>query len=145
MPPCWRQVLFISSILGYPLSYLTTVLALGYIAPGTKPLTIKQGVSFILILIVINLITFMFSSYFKDYPLVFMPLLCLSILWLYYTNKLQSTVKLFALISLLVIPLISLEPKGVSGFIAIYLIMNAFMAVLLTKVVFSTSYKLLKA
>jgi len=129
-------ILLISSILGYPLSYLTTVLALGYIAPGIKPLTIKQGASFILILIVINLITFMFSSYFKDYPLVFMPLLCLGILWLYYTDKLQATVKLFALISLLVIPLISLEPQGISGFVAIYLIMNAFMAVLLTKLVF---------
>ena len=129
-------ILFISSILGYPLSYLTTVLALGYIAPGIKPVTIKQGASFILILIVINLITFMFSSYFKDYPLVFMPILCLGILWLYYSNKLQSTVKLFALISLLVIPLISLEPQGISGFVAVNLIMNAFMAIFLTKLVF---------
>jgi hypothetical protein len=67
---------------------------------------------------------------------VFIPLLCLGILWLYYTNKLPATIKLFALISLLVIPLISLEPQGISGFIAIYLIMNAFMAILLTKVVF---------
>jgi len=129
-------ILFVSSVLGYPLSYLTTVLALGYIAPGVKPVTIKQGVSFILILIVINLITFMFSSYFKDYPLVFMPILCLGILWLYYSNKLQSTVKLFALISLLVIPLISLEPQGASGFVAVNLIMNAFMAIFLTKLVF---------
>lgn len=129
-------ILFVSSVLGYPLSYLTTVLALGYIAPGVKPVTIKQGVSFILILMVINLITFMFSSYFKDYPLVFMPILCLGILWLYYSNKLQSTVKLFALISLLVIPLISLEPQGVSGFVAVNLIMNAFMAIFLTKLVF---------
>ena len=129
-------ILFVSSVLGYPLSYLTTVLALGYIAPGVKPVSIKQGVSFILILMVINLITFMFSSYFKDYPLVFMPILCLGILWLYYSNKLQSTVKLFALISLLVIPLISLEPQGVSGFVAVNLIMNAFMAIFLTKLVF---------
>ena len=129
-------VLFITSVLDYPLSHLTTVLALGYIAPGTKPVTIKQGVFFILILIVINLITFMFSSYFKDYPLVFMPLLCLGILWLYYTNKLPTMVKLFALISLLVIPLISLEPQGISGFIAVNLIMNAFMAIFLTKIVF---------
>lgn len=129
-------VLLITSVLAYPLSYLTTVLALGYIAPGTKPITIKQGVSFIAILIVINLITFMFSAYFKDYPLVFMPLLLLGILWLYYGNKLPTMVKLFALISLLVIPLISLEPQGISGFIAVNLIMNAFMAILLTKIVF---------
>ena len=129
-------ILFISSILDYPLSYLTTVLALGYIAPGAKPVTIKQGATFIIILVVINLITYVFSSFFKDYPLVFMPLLCLGILWLYYTNKIPTMVKLFAVISLLVIPLLSLEPQGVSGFVAVNLIMNAFMAVLLTKLVF---------
>ncbi|WP_298533583.1 hypothetical protein [uncultured Algibacter sp.] len=129
-------ILFISSILDYPLSYLTTVLAIGYIAPGAKPITIKQGATFILILIIINLITYVFSSFFKDYPLVFMPLICLGILWLYYTNKIPTMVKLFALVSLLVIPLLSLEPQGVSGFVAINLIMNAFMAVLLTKLVF---------
>ncbi len=129
-------ILFITSVLAYPLSYLTTVLALGYIAPGVKPITIKQGLLFILILIVINLITFMFSAYFKDYPLVFMPLLCLGILWLYYTNKLPKMVKLFAVISLLVIPLISLEPQGISGFIAVNLVMNAFMAIGLTYLIF---------
>lgn len=129
-------ILFITSVLNYPLSYLTTVLALGYIAPGAKPITIKQGFTFILILIGINLITFIFSTYFKDYPLVFMPLLCLGLLWLYYTNKLPNMVKLFALMSLLIIPLLSLEPQGVSGFIAINLIMNAFMAICLTKFVF---------
>lgn len=129
-------ILFITSVLNYPLSYLTTVLALGYIAPGAKPITIKQGFTFILILIGINLITFIFSTYFKDYPLVFMPLLCLGLLWLYYTNKLPNMVKLFALMSLLIIPLLSLEPQGVSGFIAMNLIMNAFMAICLTKFVF---------
>ncbi|WP_282124311.1 hypothetical protein [Algibacter mikhailovii] len=129
-------ILFVSSILNYPLSYLTTVLALGYIAPGAKPVTVKQGLSFVLILIVINLITYVFSAYFKDYPLVFMPLIALGILWLYYTNKFPGMVKLFALVSLLVIPLLSLEPQGVSGFVAVNLIMNAFMAILLTSLVF---------
>ena len=129
-------ILFITSVLAYPLSYLTTVLALGYIAPGVKPVSIKQGALFILILIIINLITFMFSAYFKDYPLVFMPLLCLAILWLYFTDKLPKMIKLFALISLLVIPLISLEPQGISGFIAINLVMNAFMAIALTQLIF---------
>jgi hypothetical protein len=70
-------ILLVTSLMDYPLAYLTTVLALGYIAPGAKPLSIKQGLNFVLILILINVITFAFSSYFKDYPLVFMPLLCL--------------------------------------------------------------------
>ena len=129
-------VLLVSTLLNYPIAYLTTVLALGYIAPGAKPLTFKQAASFILILIVINLITFIFSSYFNDYPLVFMPLLCLGILWIYYTDSLPLMVKLFSIISIFVIPLMSLEPTGVSAFVAISLIINAFMAIALTQLVF---------
>jgi hypothetical protein len=98
-------ILLVTSLMAYPLAYLTTVLALGYIAPGAKPLSIKQGLNFILILILINLITYAFSSYFKDYPLIFIPLLCLAVLWIYYTNKLPLMVKLFAIISVFVIPL----------------------------------------
>lgn len=129
-------VLLVSTLLNYPIAYLTTVLALGYIAPGAKPLTFKQAASFILILIVINLITFIFSSYLNDYPLVFMPLLCLGILWIYYTDSLPLMVKLFSIISIFVIPLMSLEPTGVSAFVAISLIINAFMAIALTQLVF---------
>jgi len=87
-------VLLVSTLLNYPLGYLTTVLALGYLAPGAKPISLKQGFQFIVVLIIINAITFMFSSYFKDYPLVFMPLLCLGTLWLYYTDKLPLMAKL---------------------------------------------------
>lgn len=129
-------VLLVSTLLNYPIAYLTTVLALGYIAPGAKPLTFKQAASFILILIVINLITFIFSSYLNDYPLVFLPLLCLGILWIYYTDSLPLMVKLFSIISIFVIPLMSLEPTGVSAFVAISLIINAFMAIALTQLVF---------
>ena len=129
-------ILLVTSLMGYPFAYLTTVLALGYIAPGAKPLSIKQGLSFVLILILINAITFAFSSYFKDYPLVFMPLLGLGVLWIYYTNKLALMVKLFSLVSLFVIPLMSLEPTGLSAFIAISLVFNAFMAIALTQLIF---------
>jgi hypothetical protein len=129
-------ILLVTSIIDYPIAYLTTVLALGYIAPGVKPLTFMQSAKFILILMVINLTTFFFSSYFNVYPLVFLPLLCLGILWLYYTNALPLMVKLFAIISVFVIPLLSLEPSGVNGFVAIALIFNAFMAIALTQLVF---------
>ncbi len=129
-------VMVVTSLMNYPLAYLTTVLALGYIAPGTKPLTFKQGVSFLIALIVINLITVLFSAIFIDYPLVLMPLLCLGILWLYYTDKLPMMVKVFAIISVFVIPLLSLESNELSGFIAVSLIFNAFMAIILTQLVF---------
>ncbi|MFK5983070.1 MAG: hypothetical protein QM499_09160 [Flavobacteriaceae bacterium] len=129
-------IMLVSSLLAYPISYLTPVLALGYIAPGTKPLTFKQGAGFIVILIIINTITFVFSSFFKDILLVFMSFLSLGILWIYYSNKLPMMVKLFAIISILVIPLMSLEPSGVSAIVAVSLIFNAFMAILLSQLVF---------
>ncbi len=129
-------IFLVTALLGYPIAYLTSVLALGYIAPGAKPLTFKQGASFMLILIAININTFILSSYFIDYPLVFFPLLCLGILWVYYTDVFPLMLKLFAIISLLVIPLLSLEPQGVSGFVAFNLILNAFMAVVLSQLVF---------
>jgi len=130
-------IMLVSSLLAYPIAYLTPVLGLGYIAPGTKPLTFKQGAGFIIILIIINSITFIFSSIFKDIPLIFLPLLCLGILWIYYSNKLPLMVKLFAIISILVIPLMSLEPTGVSAIVALSLIFNAFMAVVLSQLVFT--------
>ena len=129
-------IMLVSSLLAYPISYLTPVLGLGYIAPGTKPLTFKQGAGFIVTLIIINTITFVFSSIFKDIPLIFLPLLCLGILWIYYSNKLPLMVKLFAIISILVIPLMSLEPSGVSAIVALSLIFNAFMAIVLSQLVF---------
>jgi len=129
-------VLAVSSLMGYPLAYLTTVLGLGYIAPGVKPLTLKQAAGFMLALIVINILAFIFSSVFIDYPLVFMPLLALAILWLYYSDKLPMMVKLFAIISILVIPLVSLEANFVGGFVAASLVLNAFMAIILSQLVF---------
>ncbi|PHS63311.1 MAG: hypothetical protein COB12_09820 [Flavobacterium sp.] len=129
-------IMLVSTLLAYPISYLTPVLALIYIAPGTKPLTFKQGANFIIILVIINTITFIFSSYFKEFPLVFMPLLCLGILWLYYSVKIPIMLKLFAVISILVIPLMSLEPTGVSSIVALSLILNALIAIVLSQLVF---------
>jgi len=128
-------VLLVTSLMNYPLSYLTSVVALVFIAPGTKPIAPKQGLIFISILVIINFITFIFSAFFKDYPLVFMPLLCLGILWVYYINM-SIIIKLFAVISILVIPLMSLELTFASAFIAMSLVFNAFMAITLTQLVF---------
>jgi len=129
-------VLLITSMMEYPLAHLTTVLSLGYIAPGAKPLTIKQGAQFLMMLIIFNVIAYLFTSYFIEYPLVFMPLLLVGVLWLYYTDKFPLMVKLFAIISILVIPMISLESNVISGYVALSLVFNAFMALILTQLVF---------
>lgn len=129
-------ILIITTLMGYKLSYLTSVLSLTFIAPGTRPLNFKQGFGFLFSLIIINCVTFLFSEYFVSYPLVLLPLLFLSILWLYYSNKFPLVIKLFAIISILLIPLLAMEGSGVASFVAISLVFNALMAVSLTQIMF---------
>ncbi len=129
-------ILGVTSLLNYDLAYLTSVLALGYLAPGAKPLTFKQGGGFVLILAIITGITVMFTELFLDYPLVFMPLLLLSLLWLYYTDKLPMMVKLFSLVSLIIIPFVSIDSGAIGSYVAARLVFNAFMAIILSQLVF---------
>ena len=129
-------ILAVISLMNYELSYLTSVLALGYMAPGAKPLTFKQGLKFIITLTSITGLAVIFSEFFVDYPLVFMPLLALGILWLYYSDALPLMVKLFSIISILVIPLLSLEASALGSFVAVSLVFNALMAVTLSQLVF---------
>jgi len=126
----------VASLMNYDLAYLTSVLALGYLAPGAKPLTFKQGVGFLLILTLFTGLAVIFTEVFQEYPLVFMPLLLLGILWLYYTDKLPLMVKLFALISVVLIPFMSIDSAAIGAYIAVILVFNALMAILLTQFVF---------
>jgi len=129
-------ILAVNSLMNYELSFLTSVLALGYMAPGAKPLTFKEGLKFIIALTLITSLAVIFSEYFVEYPLVFMPLLALGILWLYYSDALPLMVKLFSIISILVIPLLSLEASAIGSFVAASLVFNALMAVTLSQLVF---------
>jgi len=68
--------------------------------------------------------------------MVFMPLLLLALLWLYYTDSLPLMIKLFSLISMVIIPFVSINSAAIGSFIAVSLVFNAFMAVLLTHITF---------
>ena len=129
-------IVAVTALMNYDLAYLTSVLALGYLAPGAKPLTLKQGLDFILALILITGLTVVFSELFLDYTLVFMPLLALGLLWLYFTDKLSGMVKLFLLISLIIIPFVSIDSGAIGGFVAVRLVFNAFMAIILSQIAF---------
>lgn len=129
-------ILGVTSLLNYDLAYLTPVLALGYMAPGAKPLGIKKGVGFVLFLTVITGLAVIFTELFLDYALVFMPLLILALCWLYYSDKLPMTVKLFTLISLIIIPFVSIDSSSIGSYVASKLVLNAFMAVALSQIVF---------
>jgi hypothetical protein len=122
--------------MNYQLSFLTSVLALSFMAPGAKPLQLKQAVGFVLILTLLTGFSYVFSELFIEYPLVFMPVLCLGILWIYYSQKLPMIIKLFALMSVLIIPLLSLEANVIGGMIAVSLVFNTLMAIVLTQLMF---------
>lgn len=129
-------IVAVSSLLNYDLAYLTAVLGLGYLAPGARPLTFKQGIGFLLILAVLTFLAVLFASAFQQYALVYIPLLLLTLLWLYYTDKLPMMVKLFALMSIVLIPFLSIDSTAIGAYIALILVFNAFMAIMLTQVVF---------
>ncbi len=129
-------ILTITTLMNYELSFLTSVLALSFMAPGAKPLKFKQAAIFIIILTFLTGFSYIFSAIFLDYPFVFMPLLCLGILWIYYSQKLPMAIKLFALMSVLIIPLLSLEANVVGGVIAMSLVFNTLMAICLTQLMF---------
>lgn len=129
-------ILGVTSLMNYDLAYLTSVLALGYMAPGAKPLSFKQGGGFLLVLTIITGLTVVFTEIFLDYALVFMPLLLLSLMWLYYTDKLPMMVKLFALVSLIIIPFVSIDSGAIGSYVAMRLVFNALMAIVLSQIVF---------
>ena len=129
-------ILTVTTLMNYELSFLTSVLALSFMAPGAKPLKLKQAVFFIVILTFLTGFSYIFSAIFLDYPFVFMPILCLGILWIYYSQKLPMVIKLFALMSVLIIPLLSLEANIVGGVIAMSLVFNTLMAICLTQLMF---------
>ncbi|GAB1309181.1 hypothetical protein KH5_18640 [Urechidicola sp. KH5] len=129
-------IIMVTTLLNYPLSYLASVLALSFMSPGTRPLKFKDAVIFLLFLSVFTGFAYVFSAYFIDYPLVFMPLLLFIIFCVYYTQKLPLIIKLFAIISLLMIPLLALNGVALGGFVAISLVFNTLLAIGLTQLMF---------
>jgi len=129
-------ILGVTALMNYDLAYLTSVLALGYLAPGAKPLGFKQGIGFILALTIITGLTVVFTELFLEYAMVFMPLLLLSLMWLYYTDKLPMMVKLFSLVSLVIIPFVSIDAGAIGSYVAVILVFNALMAIILSQFVF---------
>jgi hypothetical protein len=119
----------------YTLSYLTPVLALGFLSPGAKAPTLKSSAAFILIIAGASLAGVMFTRFFLDFPLVFLPLLVLAIFHIYYTTSLQK-MKMWLIIALLLIPMVSLESSSLGNVVAVNLVINAFVAIALIGLVY---------
>jgi hypothetical protein len=119
----------------YQLAYFTPVLALNFLAPTAKAPTLKSSVAFLLSVALASLAGLMFSRFFLDYPLVFLPLLALILFHIYYTTALQS-MKVWLIISILLIPMMSMQSAQLGGIIAVNLFMNALLALLLVWVIY---------
>lgn len=128
-------IMLVAMSLNYTLAYLTPVLALTFLAPGAKPPTIKTTLLFLMVIAVTSMTGIMFSRFFLDYPLVFMPLLILTIFHIYYTTSLQH-MKVWFLISLLVIPMISQQSAQLGSVVAVNLFLNALLAITLVWMVY---------
>ena len=113
------------------LSYLLPVLSLGYFAPGAKPPTFKQGVSFVGTIIISTFLTLLFTKIFIEYLWVFIPVLALALLHVFYTNKLAVNNKLFVIISLLLIPMLGLISIQLAFIVAQSLIVVAMLTMFL--------------
>jgi hypothetical protein len=121
--------------LDYTLSYMTPVLAVNFFVPGAKPPTLKSAFSFLVVVAIATFTGVMFSRFFLDYPLVFLPLLILILFHIYYIESFQQ-VKLWFIISLLVIPMITLESDQLGKTVALNLFLNALLAISLVLTVY---------
>ncbi len=77
------MILAVATGSGYTLSFVTPVLALGFLAPGAIPLSLKDVIGFIVTLALASFIGIVFGRLFLGFPLVFIPLLALALLRLY--------------------------------------------------------------
>ena len=119
----------------YTLSYLTPVLALGFLAPGAKTPTLKSSASFLLAIAFASLAGVLFTRFFLAFPMVFLPLMILTIFHIYYTTSFQK-MKMWLIISLLVIPMVSMESAVLGRVVAANLVVNAFVAMALIGLVY---------
>ena len=121
--------------LDYSLAYMTPVLAVNFFVPGAKPPTLKTAVSFLMVVAIAIFTGIMFSRFFLEYPLVFLPLLILILFHIYYIESFQQ-IKLWFIISLLAIPMISLESDQLGKTIGLNLFLNALLAISLVLIVY---------
>jgi len=123
---------------GWTLSYLVPVLLLSFLAPPALPLSFKEGVKFIFVIV----ISVYFGLFFVDliaYPLVFVPLMFLVFLLLFYAKEsiIPAGLRTWILISVVLIPMMALTSQNLSVLIADILVLDAVVAVLIAWVVFA--------
>jgi hypothetical protein len=117
---------------GWPLSFLTPVLSLGFLA-APKRLELKAGISFVLVVALACLAGLFLSEFVLPFPFVFLPFIGLCLFRLFYAkaNGVSPLVVLWMLIALLVLPLVGMQVKAVAFLVAGGLMTGATVTVLL--------------
>jgi hypothetical protein len=108
----------------YMLAYITPVLALSFFAPGVPPLSFRAGIGFILSVALSCFLGFMFGWF-------------LILLHLFYSATIKPLLKVWLLISLFLIPLLSTLSYQTGAVVSISLVINAIVAVILVWFVFT--------
>jgi hypothetical protein len=116
---------------GWNLSYLLPVLAIGYFAPGVKPPTFKQGFWFISTVVISSFAALLFFKIFGEYILVFIPAYALILLHIFYTNKLALQNKLFVLVACLLVPMLGFISVKVAYAVVLSIITGALVTLIL--------------
>ncbi len=124
---------------GAELGYIIPMLALSFIGPGSKQPSLKQSIGFIIIVAASSIFAFVFTVFFYEYMLIYIPLLALILIWIYYTTSISIMAKLFLLISLLAspVPIPGVDIKVWSYILAATLTTGAIFTMIVVWIVFA--------
>ena len=122
----------------WPMSFLTAVLSLSFLAsPAGRP-SFKMGFSFILAIAIASYFALLIGRMLLPYPFVYIPFIGLLLFRLYYAkgSSFPPLLILWLLIALLLIPLMMIHSPALAETIAIYLVIGASAALIVTWISF---------
>jgi len=123
---------------GYPLSFLTPVLALGFLA-APAPLGWRAGLSLLATIGVACLVGLALVRFLLPYPLVYVPFTGLLLFRIYYAKASGAPPLLvvWLLIALLALPVVAMESPQIAVFVASGILFGATMTVLLVRLIWT--------
>ncbi len=118
--------------IGWPLSFMTPVLALGFLAAPAR-LSLKDGVGLVLTITGACVVGLLMTHYVMPFPLVFLPLIGLILFRLFHakTGGASPLLITWLLIALLALPLVGMLAQQVAIFVALGIIAGAAVTVVL--------------
>jgi len=110
----------------WPLSYLTPVLTLSFLAsPAPRP-SLKMGINFVLAIAIAGYVGLLVGRLLLPYPFVYIPFVGLLLFRIYYAKggSLHPLLILWLLIALLLIPLMMMQSHALANIVALNLVVG---------------------